>query len=176
MTTGGKIWRYAQGAWNNWDMAALFPGTLVYQLAEDDGQMWFLGTKTSSGKILLKYDGAFSLFSNLDFSKIGTIGCIIPCPERDGVLFGSNPGFVEFSSGNWQLHQLEIDMDKLLSPVTCITGDSMGRVWIGSIEGVTCLDKGVLNHFMLGSVSALTAGRQWSRLCGWRFPEWYKKD
>ncbi|MCX6556062.1 MAG: hypothetical protein NTW95_01290 [Candidatus Aminicenantes bacterium] len=158
MTTGGKIWRYTLGEWNNWDVATLFPGTLVNQFAEDDGQMWFLGTKTGSGKILLKCDGDFTLFSRQNLSAIGNITCIIPCPEREGILFGANPGFVEFSSGKWQLRQLEIDMDKLLSPVTCITGDTRGRVWIGSIEGVSCLDKGVLNHYFLGGVSALTAG------------------
>jgi hypothetical protein len=97
------IWRHAQGNWSNWDMSAISPGTVLWELAEDDGTIWFTGDKYINNSyafsVVAKYNSAFTFYNGNDIPEIENNWSIIPVPGWEGLYFGSHPGFVEFSGG-----------------------------------------------------------------------------
>ena len=82
--------------------------------------MWFFGDDYGDEdyyQILVKYDGAFTVFNGKDIPLIndirwGNSSAIFPVPGWDGLYFGCWPGYIEFSAGQWQQRFIEINGGK----------------------------------------------------------------
>jgi len=146
-----SVWRYTQGNWNNWDIDSIFPNLSLWDFNEDDGIMWFTGwDKIHSYGVIAKYDGAFTIFSTADIPEIEETEGVIPVPNLEGLYFGSYTGFVEYSSGEWQKHLIDIEKvnDKLLGEVAALASDGKGGTWAASTDGVSYFNGSSFTHYI----------------------------
>jgi hypothetical protein len=143
-STSEKIWRYAEGNWTNWDLTGLAPDSSVYDMAADDGEMWFSLVDWSSNEyFLMKFDGTFAIIQNTTIP----LYTIIPDPGQPGIFMGSFPGYVELSAGSLTQHVIEIDKEKLLGEVTLLAGDGKGGTWAASMEGISYFNGSSFTHY-----------------------------
>ena len=144
-----KLCKTIGGQWQEFPLSGICPGYTSYTVQEIEnvnGQLWArLRLRDANANLingLIQYTTTFTLYNETDYPVLKSLKLIIPAvgDDAENAAFICEIGFLEYQTGDWTHHTLDIDSHKLLGMIYCLVKDNAGRLWAGTQYGISMYD------------------------------------
>lgn len=147
MSLSGVLYRYKTHSdeWEQWNLSELTGWSSnsfdIEHLTANNGELWITGrnVQTYRERALIHYSGGFNIYSSKDYQQIYYIWGMAS-GNGDGEYFVGDIGFFKWNNGVFKLELMDFDKHMLPDQVYSLKTDTMGRLWAGTVYGISMYD------------------------------------